>query len=224
MKRFFHYRSALVFGSLLVLSACGGSDSDDDGDQAITLGELKGRYSGAYLDSDGQPNLTMATLVDTSNLTLVILDEQDRRTEYTGRYDATSKGVSFGGATSCQAVSAGLSCSLDGKTVALASAEVDSLAYDVADMAGTYRIRIDGELQSLVLESDGQFSVNNKRCETTGLLASALEGKVIIARLTGSDCGSALTNGFIETDSLYSDHDVVVAYLPGSELSGHWIR
>lgn len=224
MTRFIQYRSWLVLGCLLPLGACGGSGSDNDSDQAAGLDELKGQYSGAYLDSDGQPNLAIATLVDTGNLTLVILDEQDRRTEYSGRYDAASKSVSFDGAASCQVATAGLSCSLDGESIALTEVAPEDLGYNVADLAGTYQVRIDGELQSLVLNNDGQFAIDINRCETTGQLASALEGKVVVVKLTGSDCGSTLVNGFIETDSLYDDQDVLVTYLPGSELSGFWLR
>ena len=216
-------RSLLVLTTTLLLAACGGSDSDDGDDAAVAVDKLAGQYAGVYQD-DGAPRLATVTVIDSDDLTLVVLDEQDRRSEYSGRYAAKTGTFEFAGGGSCQAADEALQCTLDGQSVTLAASTAESLDYSVADLAGRYQVRLDGELYTLTAVSDGDFTVSVNGCDTAGNLSLALDGTLVAVRLTSAECGGTLVNGYLSTDSLYASHDVLVTYLPGSELSGYWIR
>ncbi len=218
-KRFPYLRGLTMLGATLALAACGGSDSDDD---SVALDSVVGQYSGVYQDADGQPNLATVTLIGNDNLTFVGLDEQDRRTEYSGTFDSGSGAVSFAGAD-CDTGGDHLTCDIDGVSVRLDVVN-DATAPAVSDLAGDYQLRIDGALYPLTLASDGQFSLAANGCETAGTVSPALHGQVLAVAITGDDCGGSLARGYLEAEPLYTDDDALAVYLPASDLSGYWIR
>jgi hypothetical protein len=207
-----------------LLSACGGGNGKST-QQEFEEAALVGSYTQAYVDNLGQPHLLKAVLLDAHNLTLVDFDAEDNAHIYAGTYSA-SKGtatIAFGDLAQCQKAAQSLSCVIQGQTLKLAAESGASLPA-LSSLSGSYAVMFNGVRTPIEVDSAGKFSLSYNNCPFKGELSLGANNTQVGLQITSASCGNSLANGFIELESLYSSNDSLAVYLPGSPLSGHWLR
>lgn len=207
----------LALACPLVLAACG----DDDNNAATQAGQ----YQGVYLAADGNPRLATVAINESGQSTLAVLDEEDNSSVSRGTTDGGK--ISFGSAGDCEINASSLACSLDtldGSDVPLLSQEPSS-APTVSALAGQYTLLTDGNDEvTIAVAEDGSFTGTLMGCEASGQIEPMDEGGLLTIAVQSGLCDDGGQFGFIESNQLYEASDSLAVYLPGSELSGYWIR
>ncbi|AFT71203.1 Lipoprotein, putative [Alloalcanivorax dieselolei B5] len=211
---------ALLAAIALLLTACGGDSNHRDDN---TSG-LRGQYTGVYQDQQGRPALATVTVIDEQNLTLVLRDDNDQTSRYTGVHDTQAALLTFTDQGSCEAEAATLSCRFNDIPVTLNPRSDLPATPDLSALAGAYQHRGDDGIATLNADSDGTFEVESEACHSAGRWAAAPDGRLMAISVTSSSCAEAPLNGYLKVDGLYTDGDTLEVHLPDTALAGFWFR
>lgn len=215
--------SSLLTAIALLLTACGGDSHYRDDNTGGTDG-LRGQYSGVYQDQEGRPALATVTVIDEQNLTLVMRDDNDQPSLYTGVYDTRAALLTFTDQGSCEAEAGTLSCLFNDIPVTLNPRSDLPATPDLSALAGTYQHRGDDGIATLNADSDGAFEVESNACHSVGRWTTVLDGRLMAISVTRSSCANTPLNGYLEVDGLYTDSDTLEVHLPDTALAGFWFR
>lgn len=208
-----HFSLPLMTASALLLSGCFDDNNRHDDETAGFLRTNAGQYSAAY-EQDGHA-AQMRLALTSGSATLMLLDDRDQLTALSGDYAAGH--LTF---------SNGVQCSLSDGSALCAGAGVElTLSSEVAaapllrDAAGDYQGADD---MSLALSVAGEAQVSRGDCSLTLTLTAEDSGLVRVSQPAA--CGLSAAQGVVYAAGDGHDISALQLVLPGSELSGYWLR
>ncbi|MDQ9092095.1 hypothetical protein RC083_10900 [Pseudoalteromonas haloplanktis] len=210
----------LLFLSAIALSLSGCNLDNDPTEEELTheyLSDHVGLYETAY-ELEGHAMLARLAVSDLG-ATLVLTNDMEVSISLSA--EVVDQNLEFASQQSCTDVGSGFSCTLTSQTINLA--RIDTRHYTaVNQLAGDYRVIAEEQVVDINLDSQGTFVAQFQGCNITGTIST--ENTFFSVTPAANSCGSEHAVGVAFSNNYEFDPTSLEVYLPGSVLSGEWVK